>query len=597
MSEKLPVRIRLSVLHAAFDEARRASFARLHETLLQECRGLEDEIDLHVYRELSPRGSLPGWLRTLEDGVRRHRVEGAFERRAREFTLASEFTREDEERDRDLGRFAPTHLVFLPDDVTLCRGFAKALLRAVRARPDDVLCALSNHHGAFGMMAEGARWYATRDGFAAFAGTLPVRFAADHLAWREQNLLPPKEGDPALRTGQDRGIQGDEGVNLHLMAIGRPCYKMLPSLVQHDEPDGSLDGSTLGVNCRRSLAWAPPEQDVDVSRVPFEETEKTFDGGRTYQGNHWSLVYDTKTLTPELVEAAYAAEREGGAFDQKPIKSSKDAPHVYIVVPEYQPAVPAQRASLSQTVKDLRDHGIEVTFDAVAGHSLVTRARNWGCVHKFMLSTANVLFQWDGDVECLDEAAVRKMLETGHPMVGGAYPYRDDKGGICATLPKKAGGRDVERELKIDDDGTCVAHEVATGFLLVRREMLVDLMTRHPELVHAQDGGPYVGQPAWALFDTRLEEQGPGRRRRYLSEDWEFSRLAREAGYTPRLYLPPVFRHWGLVGCEGHALVGWGDKTWEEVYGDDHPKSRTVGASRRQATGDRRQAEQKENGA
>jgi hypothetical protein len=605
-----PIRVRLSVLHAAFDARRREAFARLREALLDECRGFEDRIDLHFYEETTARGSLPAWLKIMRDGVARawdpENIESVWTDALNEL---SEFphayfnvTKETIAWAESLGRFRPTHLAFLPDDVTLGRGYAKGLLRMIEARPDDVICGLTNHAEAARMRAAGARWYTTRDAWNGF-GVVTARFAAEHLLWRRRELLADREGQ--------RSVQHDEGVSLHLMSLGRAIYKPLPGLVQHEDETESLDGSFVAGDGsdkirRRSVSFEP---DTDLGEIAWEDGD-TLDVGRSYSGTHWSLVYDLERLSPTVIETAYSCERDRGYFEPARLASSGGGledmpkavishqgqtrpgvltredvssarertehgvdvePHVWISVPEYQPALPAQRVSLEKAARALRRAGVRVTTDLVVGQSLVTRARNWGCVHAFMRSRANVLFQWDGDVECLDEEAIVKMLRTGHPVLAGAYPFRDGSGKPCATLPCSPTDPNapLARQYHVEEDGTCLAHEVATGFLLVRRVVITDLMSRHPELVHEQDGGPHCGAPAWALFDTRLEELGRGRRRRYLSEDWEFSRLCREAGWPVRLFLPPTFRHWGITPCDGHVEIAWGDKTWEEIYGPD----------------------------
>jgi hypothetical protein len=230
--------------------------------------------------------------------------------------------------------------------------------------------------------------------------------------------------------------------------------------------------------------------------------------------------------------------------------------HVLIAVPAYQPIEPATRGSIAATLADLQAHGIAATVLETSGDSLVTRGRHV-LVHEFLCSTATHLLQWDADIECQDPTAVRKMLESGRNVVGGAYPFRDGSGGVVANL-LEADLR--EQRISIDSNtNTIPVREVGTGFLLVARHVFIDLQQQHPEMLYEADLKGYQGAPFWALFDVHLEPMSNGRKR-YASEDWRFCQLAREAGYEVAIYYPPKFRHWGKTGHEGHVTAAWGMK-------------------------------------
>lgn len=556
-----PVRIRISILHAAFDESRRDSFVRLYESLKRQEEGLEDRVEVRAYHEITKRGSLPGWLQTLEDGCSAHIAHSAPSHASVDFSA----------RSFELCRFNPTHLTFLPDDVTLGKNFLRGLLRLVEARPKDVICCLPNHAASELAYEKGARFYKTPDGFTAFAGTLPVDLAAEHLEWRRRAIH------------QTSVLQGDEGVNVWAMCTGRPILKPLPGLLQHDCVTTSLDGSNLADGGRASLVFDPA---TDLAAIPWEDG-KTLDVGRTRFGNHWMTVFDVKYHRWPNVEDVYRLHRDanfatwddadGRAERAKrldvwdalgPSSTALPAKHsILIAVPEYQPMVIQARASLERNVNALRAAGHRVEHRSYPGQSLITRARNL-LVHDFMRSQHDVLFQWDGDVEAVAPDALVQMLALERPILAGIYPFRTEGGGVVVVpLPKP--GSPNEKQVTIDEDGSACVQDAPTGFLMVKRYVLADLMMRHPERLHQVDcaGDATQGEPCWALFDTSLVETANGNRRRYMSEDWEFSRIAREAGYEVRADCRVILRHWGMKGFDGHPLVSWGVKTWEEVYG------------------------------
>jgi hypothetical protein len=267
-------------------------------------------------------------------------------------------------------------------------------------------------------------------------------------------------------------------------------------------------------------------------------------------GRVWATLFDADPETWD-VEGIYAAAR---GTDVSPSIHT----HVYLAAPSYRGGhLLAMRRSLDLTANDLVRHEVEVTVATQAGEALVTRMRN-RILHDFMMSRANVLFLWDDDVEVVQTDAVRRMLATGRPVLGGAYPYRGrtDRA-ICAGLLPSDSGVPGEYAVKVDADETLEVAEVPAGFLLVRRSVVATLMRTHPELLYEEDGAR-EGEPRFALFDTALAPRGSGLRRRYLSEDGTFSHLCRAAEFPPRVFLPPTFRHWGLMPSEGHATEAWG---------------------------------------
>ena len=71
------------------------------------------------------------------------------------------------------------------------------------------------------------------------------------------------------------------------------------------------------------------------------------------------------------------------------------------------------------------------------------------------------------------------------------------------------------------------------------------------ELLYKADLPEFTGEPMWALFDTDIVEQ------RYLSEDYYFCKLWRDAGHEVYCFVPAEFKHWGITGCTGHILDAW----------------------------------------
>lgn len=478
------------ITHAVFDADRRRTLARLLDQLQAE----GDKIPVHVTEDTDRAGSLDCWRRAMEMGL----------------------------------CFDATHVVWLGDDVTVCKNFGRTLRRAIAAQPLQVFDCYVNQEN----VAAPGGWYTTHDGYVGGAGVMPRELLEEHLAWRAQRMGFEPKGDPSY-------LGNDEGVNLWAMATGRLIWKTARSLIDHDDTVPSLEGNA-GHDFRRSaryLADGDHLQGLDDQPVHV---------GRTYVNNHWAPIFKQDVWGPWDLEASYVVERGGAPVSAKP--------HVLIATPAYTSPELGHLVSVRHTIADLEAHGVEVTWYMSPGDSLVTRGRH--CLqHAFLASTATHLLQWDADLECLDPQAVRAMLASGHDVVGGAYPWRDGSGNVCANrLPPPKPG---EPPVRIDRHHCIPVAEVGTGFLLTSRRVIVDLCTRHPELLYECDLEGMGGCPMWALFDVLLEMRPHGRRR-YASEDWRFCSLAREAGYGVFVYYPPLFHHWGKAPSQGHVVKAWG---------------------------------------
>lgn len=98
-------------------------------------------------------------------------------------------------------------------------------------------------------------------------------------------------------------------------------------------------------------------------------------------------------------------------------------------------------------------------------------------------------------------------------------------------------------------------HESGTGFMMFRRETLLKLKDAYPELTYIPDHGRSQdwdgSREIHAFFDTMIEPKT----KRYLSEDYYFCKLVREAGM--KVWLVPFFelKHHGYFvysGSLGH---------------------------------------------
>lgn len=491
----------IAITHAAFDEARRASYERL-KVQLHDCA---PDIEFIGQIDTTRLGSLECWRLAMRSAL-------------------------------DLHPDA-THIVWLPDDAILSKGFGKALRRMIAARPEDVFDCAANHAAADKLVSG---WYTTPEGFHGNGGCFPRALLEEHLAWRDAGPGWNPAGHPAY-------LANDRGVNVWAMATGRLIHKPVVSIVDHDDSIPSLDGNDAH-EWRRAPRFTDNAADLDGWHDPSVALS------RTYEGNCWDPLWMQEHWGRWDPEWSFRAFRGG-----RPVSL---VPHVMIAVPSQRAVDEPIRQSIYANKADLEAHGINVTLLITPGDSLVTRARH--CIqHEFLSSICTHLLQWDDDVECLDRSAVRGMLLTGHDIVGGAYPWRDGSGRtVVNPLPETL----ASQRLDIDHARHCFrVSDLGTGFLMTSRKALLTLCKAHPELMYEADIEPYRGATMWALFDANVEPQIKGERRRYASEDWRFCSLARAAGIDVHCYYPPFFRHWGKKAHEGHITKDWGMKNTQEV--------------------------------
>lgn len=219
-----------------------------------------------------------------------------------------------------------------------------------------------------------------------------------------------------------------------------------------------------------------------------------------------------------------------------------------IVVPSYREServAQVCRISRNTLRKDLQDHGFESMMMPINGDSLICRMRQ-RAMHIFLMSEATHLLFWDADIECVTPDCLRAMMATGHDVIAGACPFKDESG---RTVHNLWDGVPPE----VDENGCVEVRDAGTGFMLISRSAILALMKAHPELLHwSMSTGRDRGAPLWALFDTGVVDQV------YQSEDYMFCHLWQQLGGKVYVYAPARFRHWGEHGFEASFIEQYG---------------------------------------
>lgn len=214
--------------------------------------------------------------------------------------------------------------------------------------------------------------------------------------------------------------------------------------------------------------------------------------------------------------------------------------------------------SLVQLVSQGMQLGIKIGYFTRSNESLITRARN-DLTATFLTTPATHLMFIDADIN-FNASDVFKMITAGKDIITGAYPTKT----INWENMSREGKTEVEELQKnsiryasgLKDstrtpDGLYEVHDGATGFMLIKREVIERMIKHYPEtryMPEVFDDVSQVGVEKYALFDTMIENG------RYLSEDYTFCRRWQNMG--GKIYVDPsiVLDHVGTYTFKGNSI-------------------------------------------
>lgn len=197
--------------------------------------------------------------------------------------------------------------------------------------------------------------------------------------------------------------------------------------------------------------------------------------------------------------------------------------------------------------------------------SLITRGRNMMVLKFLEDDSLTHLFWIDSDIEFMPQSVCRLLL-ADREVAAGVYPLKRMNWPECG-LPAGTTQRDFEVRYtdyafnpvgndyacllsKADADGFVEVAEASTGFMCIKREVILRMMTHYPELNYTPDGPPNHPKAHlhWRLFDCMVDPDSG----RYLSEDYAFCRRWRDMGGRIWTDLATDLNHLGQHKYVGH---------------------------------------------
>ena len=214
-------------------------------------------------------------------------------------------------------------------------------------------------------------------------------------------------------------------------------------------------------------------------------------------------------------------------------------------------------------------HGVGVRIQSMGNESLITRARN--TIVSMMMDSkdyvATHLLFIDADIG-FSAQNIERLLCFDKDVVCGIYPRKHMhmekipeilKQNPNAT-PDEIEAKSLGYNLNFDDphnikfdNGFCKVSEAATGMMLVKREVFRTMFKKFPERKYNSDqiinGSGYKSDNCYDLFSVGIY----GEKRRYLSEDYFFSRLWQECGGDIWADCTMPLTHFGNKAFKGHV--------------------------------------------
>lgn len=184
------------------------------------------------------------------------------------------------------------------------------------------------------------------------------------------------------------------------------------------------------------------------------------------------------------------------------------------------------------------------------GDALIARSRNISVTRWYHETNDDVFLMVDDDIvfSAADAERITHLCRHGHEIICGAYPVHDGGHMACRFFPGTT--RVTFGPPTADQPQAPIEIQyAATGFMAVHRRVIDALVAKLPLCHPNQPWGFYP------FFLSMLKPPADGGVWEYLSEDWAFNDMAREAGF--RVWLDPqtVLTHIGPAGISPRNMA------------------------------------------
>lgn len=227
--------------------------------------------------------------------------------------------------------------------------------------------------------------------------------------------------------------------------------------------------------------------------------------------------------------------------------------------------------SVLQLQKLMDANGAKLTIKTISNESLITRARNFFCSLILADDTYTHLMFIDSDI-VFNPQSILRMLSADKDVVSGAYPKKSIIWDRLPLVLPNTDPRNVQPKLydyaiawrAVSKEGETMSINIqngftkidfaATGFLMIKKHVLHQLVNKMPHLKYRNDMKGYEtpNNSEWfyAIFDCVIHPVT----KQYLSEDYAFCKRWLELGGEIWLDVTCNLTHIGTYPFVGSIL-------------------------------------------
>jgi hypothetical protein len=211
---------------------------------------------------------------------------------------------------------------------------------------------------------------------------------------------------------------------------------------------------------------------------------------------------------------------------------------LFIAIPAYDFKVSVKMiGALIHFSRQAAEHGIGFEIGTISGCSVVSRARNL-LVSDFLASECDTMLFIDADMSFSPDDIFRLLAwSQKRNIVGGVGCARK----FPATYYSKM-DQDEEGNIVMDAMGLVRAKSIGTGFMMIQRQVVEELVRSHPEWEYYD---ATADRKLYSLFDFKSTPEG------YIGEDYLFCERARAHGFE--VWIDPTVKlgHFGIHEFHG----------------------------------------------
>jgi hypothetical protein len=190
---------------------------------------------------------------------------------------------------------------------------------------------------------------------------------------------------------------------------------------------------------------------------------------------------------------------------------------------------------------------LDATFYPIFWDSLISRARN-AAAAEFLSSDATHLLFIDADIS-FDPEDVLKLIQSNKDVICSPYPKKYIKDNPNDGRPFEPVDFAVSGSMRKVSEKEYEIQSVATGFLLIKRNVFENLIDKYPEIEYVNDIDGYG--PGKVMHDFFRVHINPNTKI-YESEDWGFCTLWRNMGGKVYARNDISLGHWGWKEYKGN---------------------------------------------